>query len=1024
MNGEDSSVFRRASTLKGIPTTSTRVPDSKLMAGRQYSPILLSSTVLVLTVLLGLEMRSSWLESRVLAAIARQVTFSLGRGASDAIQYSSTGPYDERLGYSRLPNFFAQLESSGFRMESQARDSKMYLLLAKLHIYPIYKEKGQAGLEILDRDRKPFYRSRYPSRAYEEFLEIPPIIVSTILFVENRDILDPNHPYRNPAIGWGRLSRAMVDFGLHEIDHERPMIGGSTLATQLEKIRHSPGGRTHSVEEKFRQITTASLRAYQGGPETLSEQQRIVLDYINSIPMAATPAEGEVTGLGDGLQAWYGADFATTNFLLNSREEALSEGQQRQRAIAYREVLSLFLALRAPSQYLIRENVALSKQTDRYLILLCKQGIISERLRDLALAEHPTLHPAPADIHGTHYVDNKAPDSVRAALLPLLGLKDTYALDRLDLSVGTTIDDDVEQQVKEFLVGLRDPVQVRKIGLQQYQLLSEGDPKAMIYSFLLYERANGANVLRVQTDDYDQPLNINQGTKLQLGSTAKLRTLINYLEIVEQLHDQYQEMSPDGLSAVSVMPGDRITAWAITYLSTAKEKHLASMLQAALDLTYSGSPSERFFTAGGLQSFANFDSAENNWVTTVREAFEQSVNLAFIRLMRDIEQYYLSRVPGASVVLTSKASNTLRNAFLAQFADEEGSAFLRGFYEKYSGQSADQSLEILVRGIHPTARRLAVIYRSVRPRAKVDQFSEFLQKHLPATSLPTHNYESLYLEYGPDKFSLTDRGSLARVHPLEIWLLNYREQHPRATLSEVIASSVNQRQEVYSWLFHTRYKNAQDSRIRMVLEEDAFKEIWLAWKRQGYPFESLVPSYATAIGVSGDTPAALAELMGIILNGGIRYPNVTVRDLRFAHNTPVETLLRRKPTVGQRVLSPEIASLVHRELIAVVEKGTARRAHGGIKLGDGTVIPVGGKTGTGDNQFRVFGQGGYPVSSHAVNRTAAFAFLVGDRFYGTVLAFVPGKSAENYEFTSSLAVQIFKDLEPSIKKLMERDEEE
>jgi len=969
-------------------------------------------------------MKSSWLESRVLAAVARKITFSLGQGASDAIQYSSTGPYDDRLGYSRLPNFFAQLESSGFRLVSQARESKMYLLLAKLHIYPIYKEKGQAGLEILDRDKKPFYMSRYPSRAYGNFLEIPPIIVSTVLFVENRDILDPNHPYRNPAIGWGRLSRAMLNFGLHEIDHKRPMIGGSTLATQLEKMRHSPGGRTHSVEEKFRQITTASLRAYQGGPETLSEQQRIVLDYINSIPMAATPAEGEVTGLGDGLQAWYGADFATTNFLLNSREEALNEAQQRQRAIAYKEVLSLFLALRAPSQYLIRENAALSKQTDRYLLLLCKQGIISERLRDLALAEHPTLRPAPADIQTTRFVDNKAPDSVRASLLPLLGLKDTYALDRLDLTVGTTIDDDVEQQVKEFLVGLKDPEQVRKIGLQQYQLLSEGDPKAMIYSFLLYERANGLNVLRVLTDDYDQPLNINQGTKLQLGSTAKLRTLINYLEIVEKLHDQYQEMSPDELSAVSVMPEDRITAWAITYLSTAKEKRLVSMLQAALDRTYSGSPSEGFFTAGGLQSFGNFDPTENNWVTTVREAFEQSVNLAFIRLMRDIEQYYLSRVPDASDVLTSKASNTARSAYLARFADEEGSTFLRGFYEKYHGQSADQSLETLIRGIHPNATRLAVIYRSVRPQAKIDQFSEFLQKHMPANSLPLNNFETLYLEYGPDKFSLTDRGYLAHVHPLEIWLLNYREQHPRATLPEIIVDSANQRQEIYSWLFHTRYRGAQDRRIRIVLEEAAFKEIWLAWKRQGYPFESLVPSYATAIGVSGDTPAALADLMGIILNGGIRYPNVSVRDLRFAQNTPVETVLRRGPAVGQRVLSPEIASLVHQELIEVVEKGTARRAQGGIKLGDGTVIPVGGKTGTGDNQFKVFGQGGYPISSYAVNRTAAFAFLVGDRFYGTVLAFVPGKSAENYEFTSSLAVQIFKDLEPSIKQLLERNQEE
>jgi membrane peptidoglycan carboxypeptidase len=1022
MNGEYSSVFRRSSALKDLPATSPIV-GSKPISSRTYRSILFSSIVLLLAVLLGLEMKSSWLESRVLAAIARKLTFSLERGASDAIQYCSTGPYDERLGYSRLPNFLAQLESSGFRLESQARASKMYLLLGKLHIYPIYREKAQAGLEILDRDRKPFYTSRYPSRAYEDFIEIPSIIVSTVLFVENRDILDPDHPYRNPAIGWGRLSRAMLNFGFHEIDHKHPMIGGSTLATQLEKMRHSPGGRTHSVEEKLRQITSASLRAYRGGPETLSEQQRIVLDYINSIPMAATPAEGEVTGLGDGLWAWYRANFSTINFLLNSQEEALDGEQQRQRARAYREVLSLFLALRAPSHYLVREPMALAKQTNRYLVLLCKQGIISERLRDLALAEHPALLPALTNNQRTRFVDNKAPDTVRAALVPLLGLKDTYALDRLDLSVGTTIDDGVEQQVKEFLLGLRDPEQVKKIGLQQYQLLSEGDPKAMIYSFLLYERAAGGNELRVQTDDYDQPLNINQGTKLQLGSTAKLRTLITYLEIVERLHDQYQEMSPEELGTVNVATEDHITEWAINYLSTAKERGLVSMLQASLDRTYSGNPSEGFFTAGGLQSFANFESTENDWVTTVRQAFEQSVNLAFIRLMRDIEQYYLSRIPDASLARMSSASNPARSRYLAQFADEEGRVFLSGFYEKYYGQTGDLSMETLVRGIHPTSQRLAAIYRFVRPEAKLDQFSEFLRAHMLAVSLSGTEIEKLYQAYGPDKFSLTDRGYLAHVHPLEIWLLNYREQHPQATLSEVIAKSANQRQEVYSWLFQTRHRGAQDRRIRMVLEEDAFKEIWLAWKRQGYPFDSLVPSYATAIGVSGDTPAALAELMGIILNGGIRYPNVTVRDLRFAQNTPVEAVLRREPTAGQRVLSPEIAALVHQELIEVVEKGTARRAQGGIRLGNGTVIPVGGKTGTGDNQFKVFGQGGYPISSHAVNRTAAFAFLVGDRFYGTVLAFVPGKSAENYEFTSSLAVQIFKDLEPTIKQLLEKKEE-
>jgi hypothetical protein len=71
----------------------------------------------------------------------------------------------------------------------------------------------------------------------------------------------------------------------------------------------------------------------------------------------------------------------------------------------------------------------------------------------------------------------------------------------------------------------------------------------------------------------------------------------------------------------------------------------------------------------------------------------------------------------------------------------------------------------------------------------------------------------------------------------------------------------------------------------------------------------------------------------------------------------------------------------------------------------------------------VLGEGGNPISLHALNRTAAFSSPVGDRFFGTVLAFVPGKSAEDCEFASSLAVQIFKDLEPTIKQLLERKEE-
>ncbi len=112
MNGESSSVFRRLSGLKELPAKSRGVLHSEQGTKRSYRNVALTLLGVILGVLLGLEMHS-WLEteSRLLAIIARRVTFSMGQGASDAIQYSGSGPYDVRLGYSRLPAFLHQLET-------------------------------------------------------------------------------------------------------------------------------------------------------------------------------------------------------------------------------------------------------------------------------------------------------------------------------------------------------------------------------------------------------------------------------------------------------------------------------------------------------------------------------------------------------------------------------------------------------------------------------------------------------------------------------------------------------------------------------------------------------------------------------------------------------------------------------------------------------------------------------------------------------------------------------------------------
>jgi hypothetical protein len=75
---------------------------------------------------------------------------------------------------------------------------------------------------------------------------------------------------------------------------------------------------------------------------------------------------------------------------------------------------------------------------------------------------------------------------------------------------------------------------------------------------------------------------------------------------------------------------------------------------------------------------------------------------------------------------------------------------------------------------------------------------------------------------------------------------------------------------------------------------------------------------------------------------------------------------------------------------------------------------VGGKTGTGDNRYKKFSKGGELISSVAVNRTATFAFFIGDRHFGVVTAFVSGSGADEYSFTSSLPVTILKLLAPAI----------
>ena len=123
----------------------------------------------------------------------------------------------------------------------------------------------------------------------------------------------------------------------------------------------------------------------------------------------------------------------------------------------------------------------------------------------------------------------------------------------------------------------------------------------------------------------------------------------------------------------------------------------------------------------------------------------------------------------------------------------------------------------------------------------------------------------------------------------------------------------------------------------MLLEQDAFDHILQDWQREGYPFGHIVPSYGGAIGISGDRPDALADLIGIILNHGESLPTADLQRLEFAAGTPYQTDMAFEPE-PQRVLPPRWAQTVRRALQGVVAKGKATRLSGTYHAADGSLL--------------------------------------------------------------------------------------
>ena len=960
------------------------------------------------------EMQTSHFQARYFVDLAREMRWSDRPGSNNTILFPKVGPYDQRMGYAALPTFTSRLAADGYIVKSQARWSTGLSHFVKSGAFPVYREKDQGGLEILDRRGGTLYRARFPQTAYRDFESVPPLVVNSLLFTEDRYLLDRRDPERNGAIEWRRFGWAAFGRIARVAAPHFKVGGGSTLATQIEKFRHSPRGITDGINEKLHQVMTASTRIYLDGPDTLARRKQVVTTYLNSTPLASMQGYGEIIGLPEALRVWYGVANDDATRVLNGKPRDASEWTRK--GEVYREALSLILSARRPDYYLIEHRNRLETLTNRYLRILRSAGVIDTSLRDAALrAKLNFRKQPPPSTTVSSYSAQRAMESTRDDLVSILKLPGLYRLDRLDLDVHTTVDAAAQTRVSQFLEKLSDPEFLKAQGMIGKQLLGDGDPAKVTYSFVLYERQGDHNALRVRADSLNQPFDINSGALLMLGSTAKLRTLATYLDIIRGLHEQlYLRTRPELMQAAAIAQ-DPLTFWAATYLAQTPDRSLQPMLDAAMARRYSGSPGA-FFTGGGRQGFGNFEKSENKSRPTLAVAFQKSINLAYVRLLRDIVTYYEAQnVPARSRLLTDPTDSD-RRAYLQHFIDEDSRGFLNRFYKQFQHTRPDEMMNAMVRQSRAQTGPMAALYLAVHPQASFAELRGFMMAHLPKKRVTDKEVWRVLAADSPTRLSWQDLGYVSGVHPLELWLARYRIEHPGASWDEIANASRDVREQVYSWLLKGNMRR-QNLRIRILLESAAFDRILAHWRSLGYPFEHLVPSLGTAVGASGDVPDALAGLMGIILNDGIKLPSESVTQLRFAADTPYDTTFTKKSS-PVRVMAPEIARTLRGVMMGVVADGTASRVRGAYVKPDGSLLPIGGKTGTGDNRVDHFARGGGVISSRALDRTATFVFFLGDRFFGTVTAYVPSPAASHYHFSSALAVQLLKGLEPALQPLI------
>lgn len=945
---------------------------------------------LLLAGLLLFEIQTSYFQSLLFVEQSSRMKTTLEDQKTSNRWYPDHGPTNVRLGYTQIPEWLERL--SEFEVVKQATLNDEHLEFIKDGNNPIYNLETNKGLVLLDKNQEIFYDKRQKNQ-FASFEEIPSILVDILLFVENKNVL-AEAPYFNPAIEYSRFVKASMAYLWNKVLLQSGRVaGGSTLATQMEKYNFSEDGKTASGKEKLHQIYSASLRAYLGGRDTSEARKKIVLDYFNSIPLGAAKGYGELHGFNEALEIFYGVDLKNELDLLRSID--LAKPTSHEQLESLNRALQIILAVRNPSFLNDSRIEKLNSLKNNYIDLMVDQKIIpysSLLLKDQVEKKQAYSFPKKS------FNQNKSQDLVRRRLSRILGTTN-HDLDKLDLSANTTIDYRLQSQIELFFEKLKDPNFLDEHHLRVPKLLDQTNPENVIYSLTLYKLEDGEAKLRAIYDSQNQPFSFNDAGKVELGSSAKLRVIVSYLNAVKKAYEEKQESKLDKTDPISIL------------VKNSAAETLEEVLLESLEKIYSASPNESFFTGGGIHRFGNYNEEDNSKVVTLKESFKRSINLPFVRALRDVVNFHKQRT-----IDKTNLSEEEKDRLLEKFIDKESKIFIEKYYRYFKARPELVIEDYLAYTLPKSMFGSAAVILWMNNQLTFEEFLGKLQLEQQKDGKRLRKkLAEFYKNFKAGIFGINDIGYLAKIHPLMIYVGMRLKENPDLDLALLLEESKDVRFETYKWLLKTRFEREQLKKIDIILEEEIFKQILVEWQSLGYPFKEVVPSLATALGSSGDTPASLAKLVGIIINDGRLANDRTIERLHFAERTPYEVHLEgKKDQEIRQVLDPTIAKVMRSVLKEVVDDGTAIRLKGSLKG-----LSIGGKTGTGDNRLEVHGSDGSVLDSKALSRTATFVFYIGENWFGNITVYVGKDEAETSSFTSSYPVALLKILGKEIEDFID-----